>query len=153
MSEKSLLDDMLADAKSAQDEEIAEQGGSALAEARAKARRQGERKAVKSMATELDARRAAERNDEAGRIEADREFREKAASAPPQMAGLEVGDRFELKGLDAQRDGVWVVARIDGGVSQQRVLWATRADGGPGALPLRDNQLSDLVHSRIFKRL
>ena len=104
MSEKSLLDDMLADAKSAQDEELAEQGGSALAEARAKARRQGERKAIKSMASELDARRAAERQDEAGRIEADRRFREKAASAPPQMAGLEVGHRFELKGLDDQRD-------------------------------------------------
>ena len=50
-------------------------------------------------------------------------------------------------------NGDWVVARIDGGVSTARTLWATRINGGKGAMPLRENQVRDIMHSPLFKRL
>lgn len=153
MSKKSLLDDMLSDHSEADQAAVEEAGGSALAEARAKAKRMGARKAVKAMAGELDARRYSEsREEEDARLAAERAAREAAASGPTEVAGLKVGDRFRLEGMRTELNGDWVVARIDGGTATAHTLWATRA-GGQGAMPLRESQVRDLVHSPLFKRL
>jgi len=154
MSGKSLLDEMVGDHAEAEASEVADAGGSALAEARAKAKRMGEREAVRAMAGELDAQRYGESAaEEEARLDADRRAREKAADEPAEMAGLRVGDRFRLVGMREELNGDWQVARIDGGAATERTLWATRASGGPGAMPLRTKQLADLVHSPLFTRL
>jgi hypothetical protein len=153
MSEKSILDGMLSDHDEAEEAAVEEAGGSAVAEARAKARRMGGRKAVKAMASELDERRYGETDEQkAARLAEDRAAREAASSGPTEMVGLKVGDRFRVKGLRNDLDGDWEVARIEGGTATERTLWATRI-GGSGAMPLRSKQLMDLVHSPSFRRL
>ncbi len=153
MSEKSILDDMLSDHGEAEEAAVEEAGGSAMAEARGKARRLGGRKAVKAMAAELDERRYSETAAEkTARLDEDLRAREAAADVPTEMVGLKVGDRFRVKGLRNDLDGDWEVARIDGGTATERTLWATRTGGG-GAMPLRKKQLMDLVHSKMFRRL
>lgn len=153
MSGKSILDDMLGDHTQAEEAAVEEAGGSAMAEARSKAKRMGERKAIKAMAGELDSARYGETpEEEEARLAAERRSRLQAALEPTEMAGLKVGDRFRVTGLRGDLDGDWEVARIDGGAATERTLWATKIGGG-GAMPLRSKQLMDLVHSPMFRRL
>lgn len=139
MGDDSLLDDILAEHE--------------VREAQAPRRD----KAIGTMARELDATRRAmkEETRRAEWREAEKRTARKADGAAPEIAGFREGQRFEIRGDRADLKGVWVVERVDPGAAgdASRRLYARRASGGEGYLPLNERQLQDLLHFRVVTRL
>ncbi len=139
MADDSLLDQMLAD--------------HAVRETEAPKKN----KAIGAMADQLDATRRAMKAEarRAEWTEAERRTRRNTADVAPEIAGFREGDRFEMRGDRPELRGTWVVERVEPGPAgdQGRRLYARRANGGEGYLPLRERQIQDLLHFRVINRL
>lgn len=138
MGNNSLLDEMVSD--------------HTVRQAKAPARKAAERQ----MARSLDEARLAKSRESrrADLAAAERRTIAKQADAPVSLAGLRVGDRFEMKKCAAEINGVWAVARIDGANGQMgRILFARRTDGRPGYLPLNENKIRDALHNGVLSPL
>jgi len=113
------------------------------------------RAAAQSMARALDETRrktsAERKRDEWKAAEA----RTRAKTRVPEIAGFREGQRFEVKGDRAELRGVWVVVRVDPGAAGDvsRRLYAQRASGAEGFLPLNEKQLQDLLYARLVSRV
>lgn len=112
------------------------------------------RAAEGSMANALDdARRQSRRQQQQDEWKA-AEARTRARARIPEIAGLREGSRFEIKGNRPELKGNWVVVRVDPGAAgdSSRRLYAQRASGGEGYLPLTEKQLQDLLYARLIVR-
>jgi hypothetical protein len=138
MSGDSLLDMMISD----DTERKTEQKARAKQAARLTGDLERERQAKRIEAAQAEMR------------EAEQLSRERAAQAPVEMAGLREGQRFEMRNCAAEVNGVWIVHRIDPGAAgdESRRLYARRADGGPGYLPLTERKALDAIHAGLLVR-
>lgn len=107
-----------------------------------------------SMAGALDdARRASRRQEREEELKA-AEARTRARTRAAELAGFREGTRFEIKGQRPELRGDWVVVRVDPGAAgdASRRLYAQRASGAEGYLPLTEKQLQDLLYARLVVR-
>lgn len=115
------------------------------------------RAAERGMARALDEARQSSKA-EARKAEwkaAEDRTRRRVAGAAPELAGFREGQRFELKGGRPELRGTWVVVRVEPGAAGDpaRRMYAQRAAGGEGFLPLTEKQAQDLLYARILSRL
>lgn len=111
--------------------------------------------AAQTMARSLDETRRRTRAEEQRAAWKAAEARTAARTRAPEIAGFREGQRFEIKGDRAELRGTWVVVRVDPGAAGDvsRRLYAQRASGAQGFLPLNEKQLQDLLYARLVARL
>ncbi len=110
---------------------------------------------TRSMAQSLDEARRQARNEQRRADWKAAEERTRARSRAPELAGFREGQRFEVKGDRPELRGAWVVVRIDPGAAgdASRRMYAQRANGAEGFLPLTEKQMQDLLYARLVTRL
>lgn len=113
------------------------------------------RAAARTMARSLDEARRDSRAEQQRAEWKAAEARTAARSRVPEIAGFREGQRFEVKGSRPELKGTWVVVRVDPGAAGDvsRRLYAQRASGAEGYLPLTEKQLQDLLYARLVVRL
>lgn len=111
--------------------------------------------ATNSMAQSLDEARRQARAEQRRADWKAAEDRTRSRNRATELAGFREGQRFEVKGSRPELRGTWVVVRIDPGAAgdASRRMYAQRASGAEGFLPLTEKQMQDLLYARLVTRL